>query len=334
VTRRDFLALMGSAFAWPAAVRAQTSSRTRTIGYLGLEADPFAPGRPRPLPAAFSKLGWNEGENLVIERAYADLDAGRLAGLVAELIRKRVDVILTNGSDATLAAARATKTIPIVFFNVVWPVEQGLIQSFARPGGNLTGAAWYTGVEVTNKRLEFLREIAPAARRLSWIWPPTFTETVAGGRYDMVSAMQAAAKGLGFEPRFHDVRDMDGVDTALGEIVASRAQSLTVSGQHALAARQKIADFALRHRLPSAFAQPEYVEAGGLLSYAPLVAEQFAMFYRSISYVDRVLRGALPADLPVERPSRYELTINLKTAKALGLAIPQSVLLRADRVIE
>lgn len=329
------LTALGLAGAAPrASAQAPKAGSPRRIGILVLGVAPKTPVAQRSTSIRLRKLGWIEGENLIVERAYADLNAERLAGLAEELLRRGVELILTFGPEASLAAARATRTVPVVFVAVTWPVEQGLIDSFARPGRNLTGTSFYTGVEVSNKRLEFLREIAPAAKRLSWLWPSDFAETVAGGSYDMIPTMAAAATGLGFEIRFHPIRRTEDIDGAFGEITAWRAQAVAAAGAHVLAARQRIAEFALRHRLPTAYPSHEHVEAGGLLSYAPPPSELAAMGERSVAYVDRILRGAKPAELPVERPSRYELVINAKTAKALGLTIPQSLLVRADRVIE
>jgi putative ABC transport system substrate-binding protein len=336
--RRRFVAVIGSAFAAPRTLAQTTkSSSPRRVGFLLPTADPGpkVPGPQRGGSMALRKLGWIEGENLIIERAFADRKYDRLPGLAEGLVRKGVEVIATDGSEATLAAARATMTVPIVFGQVVWPVEQGLINSFARPGRNLTGIAYYTGVEVTNKRLEFLRQVAPAARRLSWLWPGDFAETVSGGRVDMAAVMGAAAKELGFETRFHDIRKPEDVEPALNEAAAWRAQALQVSGGLTSATeRQRIADFALHHRLPCAAPSESLVEAGALLSYAPSPSEGPHLLARYFSLVDRILRGAKPADIPVERPSKYDLVINLKTAKALGLNIPQPMLLRAERVIE
>ena len=345
MNRRDAIAavLALGAAAGPLGIRAQEeksgpSGERRIIGYLSLELAPNPPPtreqwRRSPIAQALRKLGWDEGHNLAIERAHANLNAGMLRKLAEGLVRKRVEVIITNGPEATVAAARATRSIPIVSFNLVWPEEQGLIDSLARPGRNVTGVSFYAGVETSAKRMEFLREVAPAAKRLSWIWPPDYEETVAGGRFSMAPAFESMARKLGFELRLHRIQKSEDIETALGEIAAWRAQALSASGEHAIRAARRIAEFALDRRLPSAFPSAAIVEAGGLLSYAVAQGDMMLLFNRSLEYVDRILRGARPADLPVERPSRYELVINLKTAKALGLAVPQALLLRADRVI-
>lgn len=341
--RRDalttLLALGAAVGQFGARAQAQNAARPRIVGYLSLEPapDPFPTPeqwRQSPISVALRKLGWDEGRNLVIERAHASLQSAHLAKLAAALVRKDVDVIIANGPEATVAAARATRRIPIVSFNLVWPEEQGLIDSFARPGRNVTGVSFYPGVEFSTKRIQFLREIAPAAKRLSWIWPPDYEETVAGGSFTMAPAFESIVKSLGFELRRHPVRRSEDIEPALAEVLAWHAQALTASGEHVVRVGRRIAEFALRHRLPSAFPSPEIVEAGGLLSYALGQGDLFGLFNRSLEYVDRILRGAHPADLPVERPSRYELVINLRTARTLGLTVPQVLLVRADRVIE
>ena len=281
-----------------------------------------------------SKLGWIVGDNVVVERASADWKEERLAGIAEELIRKRVEVILTYGQIAPVVAARATRTIPIVFWAVNWPVEQGLIDSFARPGRNVTGVASYSGIEITHKRLEFLRAIAPAAKRLAWVSTENWfaPETVSGGRVDMIPALAVAAKDRGYEPRFHATPRGGDLDALFRDMSSSRAQAITYGG--GLDPPQRVAELALRYGLPSAFFFRDFVEAGGLLCYGVPDSEFASLAKSRAEYVDRILRGAQPGNLPVEIPSRYELVINVKTAKALGLTIPQSVLARADELIQ
>ena len=266
-------------------------------------------------------------------RSHAELDATRLAKLAEQLVRRRVEVIIANGPEAAVAATRATRSIPIVCFNLVWPEEQGLIESFAHPGRNVTGVSFYTGIETSTKRLQFLREIAPGAKRLSWLWPPDYQEKVDGGAFNVIPTLESMAGGLGFELRLHAVRKSEDIEKGLREALAWRAHAITASSEYVIHARKRVADFALQHRLPSAFPAWEIVEAGGLLSYALARAELASLVGRSLAYVDRILRGTRPADLPVERPSRYELVINLRTAKALGLTIPDTMRVRADRVV-
>jgi len=336
MNRRDAILGIGAVItATPLRMFAQTKDSSRTIGVLSLGIAPTAEQIARnPFVVMMKEHGWVEGTNLTVERRYAEFKSERLAGFAEDLVRKRVDLIITIGPEATLAAARATKSIPIVFVFVVWPLEQGLIDSFARPGRNITGTAFYTGVEVTNKRLEYLRAVAPLAKRLSWLWPTDYAETLSGGRFDMAPVMEAAAKGLGFETRFHGIRKSEDISRALDEIRAWPADAISASSEYVTAASQRIAEFALREKLPTAFPDRRNVEAGGLLFYGPSLAETPRLTSRHASYVDRILRGAQPAELPVERPSQYELVINLKTAKVLNLKIPQELLIRADRLIE
>ncbi len=228
--------------------------------------------------------------------------------------------------------ARATRTIPIVFFNVPFPVEQGLIESFARPGRNVTGTTIYVA-GMGAKRFEFLREVAPAAKRVYIINAWEHTETLAGGQTSAV--LGETARKMGFEANGYVVRDGKDLEAALAEALLWGAQALNIgSNTLVYAARHRIAEFALRHRLPSTFPSPANVEAGGLLSYGPSGEETWALITRCMEYTNRILRGAHPSDLPVEQPRNYQLVINMKTAKALGLTVPQSLLLRADRIIE
>jgi putative ABC transport system substrate-binding protein len=334
--RREFIALIGGIVAAPLGhAQGSLPGRAITIGVLSRVAAPdaerFALG---PFREALKSQGWVDGQNLTIYGAFADFQVERLPALAEELVRKRVDLIWAPTGEAAVAAARASRTIPIVFIGVPWPVESGLVDSIARPGRNATGVALYTGIEVSTKRLEFLRSIAPAAKRLSWIIDANAEATVSGGRFDQRPALESAAKGLGYEVRFHYTKTSEDLERALAEIREWPAQSLAVAASAvAFGARERIAMFAQRHKLPSAFVTVQFVEAGGLLSYQNSDALT-ASITRSAHYADRILRGAKPSDLPVEMPSKYELVINAKTAKALGLTIPQSLLLRAARVIE
>lgn len=326
-----------SATAGPLGLRAQTkpSAQSKTLGILTMasaqDAERFwLPG----LRAKLKALAWIEGQNLVIESAFADNKVERLAAMAEDLVRKHVDVILAYPDLPAIAAARATRTIPIVFVNVNWPVEQGLIESYGRPGRNVTGVSTYTGIEVSAKRLEFLKAIAPAATRLSWILGSATESTVDGNGFDIRPALSEAARSLGYEVRYHSVQKSEDLEPVFADILASRAQALSVAGNQAIfVARERIAAFALSNRMPTACAPHFLVDAGGLLSYNTTGAG-FAAIQPSLDYVDRIFRGARPADLPVERPSNYELVLNLKTAKALGLEVPTSVLVRADEVIE
>lgn len=252
--------------------------------------------------------------------------------LAAALVAKKVDVIWANSPDAALAAARATNTIPIVFWGVAHPVEQGLIHSYARPGRNVTGVAFAASPEIEGKRLELLREIAPAAKRLAFLAVESSLPILTGGRISSPLATADRARGLGYEVRTFVFESEERLEAAFAAILEWRSQALIAQPSTLIyRERKRIIEFANRNRLPSVFPLWDYVQDGGLVAYAidwrPTIA-------RSFEYVDRILRGANPAELPVELPSRYELAINLKTARLLGLAIPQSLLLRADRVIE
>lgn len=318
-------------------LRAQTgkSGPLKRIGILALSEPKDLTGLERLFWVSLSKKGWLLDVNIVVERVYAHWKVEGLAGLAQELIRKRVDLILTAGPEATLAAARATRTIPIVFSGVLWPIEQGLIASYARPGRNLTGYTFFAGAEVVHKRLEFLREIVPAAKRLSWLWPEDyfFPETVTGVHLDMAPAIKAAAARLSFDTKFHTIRSPGDIEQVFRGIVDSRAQAVTAGGGQVFEARDRFAELALRHRLPSVFSTRVNVEAGGLLSYGVPDVEYSTLTSRSADNVDAILRGASPAGIAVEQPSRYELVVNMQTAKALGLTIPRPVLMRADEVI-
>jgi putative tryptophan/tyrosine transport system substrate-binding protein len=336
-TRRDALLALPLLCA-TSSIQAQAphAGPPRRLGALFPGFDDQGPRPQRPFYIGLRQRGWVLGENLVPEPAYADGKVERLGELAEQLVRKRVDVILVYGDPAAVAAARATRTIPIVFFGVFFPVELGLIDSYARPGRNATGQAQLAGIEITVKRREFLKEVAPGARRLSWLLAgdsPSL-ETVAGGSFNATPMLAAAAQRLGFEPRFHPWRAAQDLEAVFGEVAAWHAQAVTAGAGWVYDMRQRVAVLSLRHRLPSAFLYREVVESGGLLSYGVGRSEAAYAQERLIEYVDRILRGTPPADLPVERPNRYELVLNMRTANSLGLNIPQSVLLRADEVIQ
>jgi putative tryptophan/tyrosine transport system substrate-binding protein len=336
-SRRDALLALPLLCGAPG-VRAQApkAGPPKRMGVLNAGFEPQMPGPQRPFYLALREKGWILGDNLEVEPAFADGKIERVQGLAEELVRKRVDVILVIGDFASVIAARATRTIPIVFTFVLFPVEQGLIDSFARPGRNVTGRSEFAGVEVTLKRLQLLREAAPNAKRLSWLSGGTSPITVSGAVWDLRPMLEATAKDMGFETRFHDWSALPEIDAIFGDVTAWRAQAVTAGTGWVFDGRQRVAELALRHRLPSAFMFRQVVEAGGLLSYGAVQSQaETANATRQIAgYVDRILRGTPPAELPVERPNRYELVINMKTANALGLTIPQSLLLRADEVIQ
>jgi putative ABC transport system substrate-binding protein len=283
-----------------------------------------------------AQRGWVVGRNVVVVRALADTKSDRLPRLAQELVRKRVDLILCVGDqEAMVAAARATQTIPIVVFEVFDPVEQGLVESLARPGRNVTGISLARGPDLAMKRLQYLRTIAPSAKRLCWLWGggTSVATRVDGSRYDVAAAIATAARQMQFETRIYHVTGASDIDKALADAVTWQTQALTAGGFPSYLARREVAQFALRQRWPSAFPVGEFVQAGGLLSFAVSDSEVQLLTRRWIEYIDRVLRGAKPADMPVIEADRYDLQINMKTAETLGLTIPQSILSRADALV-
>lgn len=343
-TRRDalaaFSALSAAAFT-PAQV--PKAAATRRIGDLSIGQLPpgeHSPARPLKGEEFFwermKQSGWILGENLLIDRAYAGWKSDRLTDLAAELVRRRVDVIICDDDTTTIAAARATQRIPILFSNVFLPVELGFVDSLPRPGRNLTGFSSYSDNAITTKRLEFMKAIVPSAVRLSWIeggddW---FIETVAGRRLDLRPILEAPAKGLGFEMRFDLLPTPEEIDKVFERVVAWPAQALTTGGPQVWQARKRVIELSLRHRLPFVSVHRGFVEAGGLLSYGVSRSEGRRRLEQFTEYLDRILRGTKPAELPVMQPATYEVVINMKTAKALDLSIPQAVLQRVDEVIE
>ena len=311
------------------------AGQSKRIGILGISRRPYYPLVQFPFVATLVKKGWIPGKNLAVEAVYADGDVERLPELADDLVRKGLDIIVTSGLVSTVAAARATRTVPILFRKASTPVEVGLIDSFARPGRNATGIA-ASGVDVSSKRLQFLREIVPNAKRLSWLVGSrsTFIETVSGGRWDVAAAIEAASRGVGFEIRWHTTTQGKDLDAVLGDAVAWGAQALSVTWWPGDDFPNRLAALALRHRLPSACIEVENVEAGALLSFADARSGESLLDARFIDMVDSILRGAKPGELPVERPNLYELALNLNTARALRLTIPSSILVRADVVIE
>jgi putative ABC transport system substrate-binding protein len=323
--RRDFISLLGgAAAAWPLAARAQQAGRLPTIGILG----PTTPSSQAQEIAAFvqrlRELGWIEGRNLAIEVRWAQGRPERYAEIAAEFVRLKVDVILTQTTPPAVAAKQATSVIPIVFASAGDPVGSGLVASLARPGGNVTGLSSQAG-DTTGKRVELLREVAPGLRRLAILGN-------VGNPFSVleIGEVQAAARTLGLEAVTAEIRRAEDIEPAFDSF-AGRAEALFVSGDPLLFNnRIRINTLALAGRLPTMHNFREYVEAGGLMSYGPNLPDQYR---HSAGFVDKILRGTKPADIPVEQPTRFDLVVNLTTAKALGLTIPESFLLRADEVI-
>jgi putative ABC transport system substrate-binding protein len=330
--RRRFLLAAGALAAAPLA-RAQAPARLPTLGLLYPNPSVTADGDARKFMAKWLEgLGWVVGSNLLVEHASAEGREDRLPALAEQLVQKGVDVIWVAGPEAALAAARATRAIPIAFYGVGYPVEQGLVDSLAKPGRNVTGLTTLAGLEWA-KCLEALREIVPAARQLSWIRVQSVMRTVSGGEFRLADQMtDPHAARLGFEIRRVPVSAPEDLDAAFAAIRDARSEALACDfTAMTFRERYRIVGFANEQRLPSAFAAWPFIQAGGLISYA---ASRAWMSQHSFTFVDRILRGERAADIPVERPSRFELIVNLKTAQALGLTIPQQLLLRADKVIE
>ena len=328
--RRTFLGVMASGLlAAPLAAEAQRAGRVYRIGYLstGSASSTYV----HPLEAfrqGLRGLGWVEGQNIVIEYRYAEGRVDQLPGLADELVRLKVDVIVASPTPSALAARNATRTIPIVGMSLTEPVELGLVASLAHPGGNVTGSTYSTGTDIFGKQLELLKEVVPKIRRVAALTNPTGTPA-----YPLtLSTVKAAARSLGLQLQLHEARAPGDFDGAFAAIAKERVVALLVFGDPMFFLhRARLADLALRNRLASMSTQWQWVEAGGLIAYGPSIPD---LWRRAATYVDKILKGARPAELPIEQPTKFELVINLKTAKALRLTIPQSVLLRADQVIE
>jgi putative tryptophan/tyrosine transport system substrate-binding protein len=307
---------------------AQQPKKVYRIGYLaGIERATDSP-RSEAIRLALRELGYIEGQNIAIEYRYAEGKLDWLPELAAELLRLKVDIIVVAGGAATVRAAKnATKTIPIVMMGLpADPVELGFVASLARPGGNVTGLT-NLGRELAGKRLELLKEAVPKLARVAVLYEPANPNSVR----EVKEVLPVAARALGLTVRSWEVRDADGFERVFAALNKQRPDGLYVVGSALLTVNEKrTAGFALKSRLPSV-GNRGYVDAGGLMSYGA----DFADSYRRIAYfVDRILKGAKPADLPVEQPTKFELVINLKTAKQIGLTIPQSMLYRADKVIK
>ncbi|SRR6266849_4533544 len=324
--RRTFLrTLAGGLLGAPLAAEAQPAGKIWKIGFLGGSRSNV--GFTEAFEQGLRELGYVDGQNIAIEYRFAEGKDERLPLLAAELVDLKVDVLVAPLTQGTLAAKHATKTIPIVMVNVAGPVESGFVGSLARPGGNVTGLSRLTP-ELIGKNLELLKEAVPQADRVAALANPT------NPLYPvMVRNAKHAAGSLGVELiRVVEARAPNELDGAFASIARERANAVLVLPDGMFwGQRRRIADLALKNHLPSSFQNSEHTEAGGLMSYAP---NSFAPYRRAAVYVDKILKGAKPAELPVEQPTKLELTINLKTAKALGLTIPQSLLQRADQVIE
>ena len=330
VERRAFLSVIaGGLLAAPLATEAQQAAKIARIGYLSLDAATSAGNREAFLQG-LRDLGYGEGRNVVIQYRDAEGKPERLPALAAELVALKVDVILAGGTLHALAAKQATRILPIVFA-AAEPVSSGLVTSLARPGGNVTGVSVFTQEELVGKRLELLKLAVPGVSRVAVLWQP-------GGyggeraEKDMLKGAEVAARALGVRVQFVEARGPADLDGAFSEMTGARAGALTVvTSSMFFNERRRLVGLAAKNRLPAVYGGREFVDAGGLIGYG---LNTSALFRHAATYVDKILKGAKPGDLPIEQPTKFELMINLKTAKALGLTISQSLLQRADQVIE
>ena len=327
----DRRAFIGTLAGGLLATEAQPAGKVYRIGFLVIGS--LTSLETRVVLDAFGRglreRGYVEGQNIVIEYRSADQKIERFPGLVAELVRLKVDLIVAGNTAAARAAQQVTSTMPIVSFVMGDPVGDGLVASLTRPGGNITGLT-FLGPGLNPKRLELLREAIPKISHVAALWHPSFF----GERtnQEMLKEIEAAALTLGVRLQLVEVRGSDEFDRAFSTMAREHADALFVFPSGTLYfERRRIVALATKHMLPSMYAAKEYVELGGLISYGASIND---LARRSATYVDKILKGAKPADLPVEQPTTFELVINLKTAKALGLTIPQSLLQRADQVIE
>jgi putative ABC transport system substrate-binding protein len=322
--RREFITLTGGAVAaWPFAVHGQEARRLPTIGFLGSDVSSFAPWTAA-LMGRLRELGWIEGRTLAIEYRWSEGRTERYAEIAAEFVRLNVNVIVTVGS-AVPTVKQATTAIPIVFAVAIDPVSSGLVASLTRPGGNVTGLS-LQATNLAGKRLEFLREVVPQLRRLAIMFNVGNAQPVLE-----MGETQAAARMLGLEVVPVVIQRADDIAPAFERLKAQADALYVAIDQLMVANLQRILTLSLGVQLPTVFSTRDFVRAGGFLSYGPSYVD---LFRRSADYVDKILRGTPPGEIPVEQPTKFELVINLKTAKALGLTIPDSFLLRADDVIE
>jgi putative tryptophan/tyrosine transport system substrate-binding protein len=326
VRRREFITLLGGAAAtWPLGARAQQPAKLPTVGFLGANTASAQREWTDAFVQRLRELGWIEGRTVVIEYRWAAGRTERLADIVAELVRLKVDVICTHSAEPVLAAKQATSVIPIVFGAAADPVGSGLVASLARPGGNVTGLS-VQFTDLAGKRLELLREVVPGLRRLA-----IMANVGAPGAVLEMREAQAAAHTLGLEVATSEIRRVEDIAPAF-EVLKGRAEALYVASDPLMNTNQvRINTLALGVRLPTMHGLREYVEAGGLMSYGPNFLDQWR---RAAEIVDKILRGTKPAEIPVEQPTKFDLAINLITARALSLEVPPTLLARADEVIE
>jgi len=323
--RREFIVGLGSAAAWPRVVRAQQQAKLPTIGFLGSATASTESERVAAFAQRLRELGWIDGRNVAIEYRWSEGRNDRYAEIVAEFVRLKVEVIVTQGTAPALAAMHATSVIPIVFAGSGAPVASGLVASLARPGGNVTGLS-NQQADITSKRVQLLREVVPVLRRLAILGNVGNPAIV----LEMGDAHEAARR-LGLDAATFEIRQAEDIAPAF-EGLKGPVDALYVADDPLTTSnRVRIITLALAARLPTIFSTGDPVESGGLMSYGPNFPD---LYRRAANYIDKILRGAKPAELPVEQPTRFELVINNTTAKALGLTVPQSLLAIADEVIE
>jgi len=323
--RREFITLLGgAAAAWPLEARAQQVGKLPTIGFLGADASAFSPWTAA-FVAHLRELGWIENRNVAIEYRWSEGRTERYAEIAAEFVRLKVDVIVTVGS-AVPTVKQATAVIPIVFAVAIDPVGSGLVASLAKPGGNVTGLS-LQAANLAGKRIELLREVVPQLRRLAIIFNVSNAQPVLE-----MGETEAAAGTLGIEVAPIEIRRVEDFGPAFREALKAKADALYVAIDQLMVANlMRILTLALGARLPTIFSTRDFVRGGGFMSYGPSYTERFG---RAADYVDKILRGTKPGDIPVEQPTKFELVVNLITAQALGLTVPPSLLARADEVIE
>jgi len=311
----------------PLAAEAQQAGKVYRIGYLSTPTRESVEHGLAAFLRTLRALGWIEGQNLIIEYRWAEGNVERLPALAAELVRGKVDVIVAPAGSAALAAKNATSTIPIVMIFASDPVETGLVASLRRPGGNITGTTFTPGPEIFGKQLQILKEAVPHASRVAILSNPADPSFAL-----QVRQVEATARSLGIRLQHVEAQGPEEFDSAFAAMARDRADALLVTGTSTfLAHRTRLAELAVKGRLPTMHSFRESVEAGGLMAYAVNMADFVG---RSAVYVDKILKGAKPADLPIEQPTKFELIINLKAAKALGITVPQALVLRADEVIQ
>ena len=321
--RRTFLAALGAAATWPIAARAQQAARMPRLAVL-LYSSPQEDPQSKVLTQSLSDLGYIDGHNISIDYRFAEGKLQRIPDLAADLVRLKPDVLFPIGGEIAPSVCKATQTIPIVFVMSADPLQLGLVATLARPGGNATGFTFLQD-ELASKRLELLKEVAPRISGVAYLSNPDHAD-------NELRAAQRAASALGVHLQPIDMRGPGDLDGALQEIKKASVDALyVVASRQTVASIPRIVDFATKNELPLAGGWGAWAQAGGLLSYGPNVGE---VVRNAATYVDKIFKGARPADLPVQQPTRFELLVNLRSARALGLSIPESFLLRADKVIE